>query len=452
MTIKLPAEAEEYFDKKASELLLLLYPKLKDETPKPKSMMSDDQKVTIKLDEREIGGFNLLGTMNGFGNQTSRYFQSDKGPIGLAGENYLGFAKLFDQLASRSELRKLLSKECVEDIFFEWFEKRYKGKLDNSLSFTRYLKDRSTEKIKHYKISIPISFLAIEEPFQLGRVTFEYFKKDFFDEFEQATCKKNPNNEATIKESMQNIRKRFQGVVFSTMTIEAEKDRCIEIAKQETEKALVVLRFFSPWAFFPENTAYFGRMGWTNVPIDYIFVFEDRFPNITEAVDEYKELRFPLNVKDVAMFKSLGLERASNLIAKDKLTELEDLLFNSMFLFSRSVVAPDFQDKLVYCLVAVETLLLKNETEPIQSSVGLRLAFLAAQSVDKRRKVMKLIRDAYKLRSSYIHHGSVHEDLETLRSLRIVTWESIRNVLFMTDKYSTQKDLLDFIEEKCLSG
>ena len=231
------------------------------------------------------------------------------------------------------------------------------------------------------------------------------------------------------------------------------QQRCIEIAKLQIEKALTVLRFFSPSAFLPEIPCYFGIMGQTDIPKSHYFVFEneDEIPLVQEGIDERRMHSWSISAHEYSELYKMGLRLASNLIFKEDHTQFEDSVLNSMYLFGRALTSREFQDKIVYALVSIETLLLQNQSEPIQSNVGLRLAFLSESEPQKRKNVKETINKAYKFRSSYIHHGKIGEDWELLKVLQHTIWTAIRNALVSVDRFKTRKEFLDYIENMILS-
>lgn len=95
--------------------------------------------------------------------------------------------------------------------------------------------------------------------------------------------------------------------------------------------------------------------------------------------------------------------------------------------------------------------MLKNDTEPIQHSIGIRLAFLTRKNIEERKLVIKLIKDAYKLRSSYIHHGKITTEYALLQQLQHLVWQSIINVIRSVDNYKSQTDFVNYIEDLILS-
>lgn len=192
-------------------------------------------------------------------------------------------------------------------------------------------------------------------------------------------------------------------------------------------------------------------MGQTDLPKRYVFIFKDHIPEIKEGIDEHRRYTWPIRAREISEFERLGLKEASNLISKETLNELESLILNSMTLFGRALISRQYQDKIVYVLVSAETLLIQNQSEPIQYNVGLRLAFLTQKEAEKRKSVKGLINRAYKLRSSYIHHGRTGEDWNLLQNLQHTIWDAIKNILMSKDRFVTQKDFIDYLEKLILS-
>jgi hypothetical protein len=388
------------------------------------------------------------GAIDGFGVATSKFFPTDQGPVGLVDAEYVAFEKLTEQIANRNEVRSYLSPRFVSETFFKWFEGRYKGKIPILDTFVDYLCRRAEEEIKEIKVAIPLSYVVIERPFILGKVRFEYYTAEFFDKFESAVNEKNPGVDP---KGMKDIRSEYQGVVFATMSICAEQYRCVEIASEETERALTLLRLFSPTTFWPQISSYFGRMGHAHIPVSHYFVFEDEWPTILTQAEEKADFKLTIDEDFLRQMNLAGLSLWGELLAKPALSEFEQLLLNSISLFSKCIASSDFQDKIVFALASIETILLKNSNEPIQDSFGLRLAFVTAPTLESRKRVMKLIKDAYKIRSSYIHHGKVTEDYQLLAELLRTIWSAFRLILLNRAKYSTHAEFLDFVENMILS-
>lgn len=459
MKIELNENAEKYFNEKVLDFLYELKPD-KIQSEKPERVESSAAHVFISehLTEKDIIGFTSMGYVDNLsGRQVARYFIADNKPIGLDQKSYAEFDKFIEGIYRKIEINSLLSKSFIHDCVFEWFEKKYKGTLPGDINLISFLKEKAEGSIKKYKVSLPISFLSIQSHFKIGKVLFDYLKKDFCDKYindvKSKVIGQDKLDEDKFKMFETRFRKKYQGTVFASIAIEAERQRCIEIAKLQVEKALTVLRFFSPSTFLPEIPCYFGIMGRADIPKNYYFIFEgeDEIPSIQEGIDELRMHTWSISANDFSEVYKMGLGLTSNLIFKEDSTEFEDSILNSIYLFGRSLTSMEFQDKIVYALVSIETLLLQNQTEPIESNVGLRLAFLTESEPEKRKNVKETINKAYKFRSSYIHHGKIREDWELLKDLQHTIWTAIRNALFSADRFKTPNEFLDYIENMILS-
>jgi len=56
-------------------------------------------------------------------------------------------------------------------------------------------------------------------------------------------------------------------------------------------------------------------------------------------------------------------------------------------IYSRNSIATDISDKLLFVLVALESMLLKDSNEPLQKNIGERMAFLVGDSAQSRKVI-----------------------------------------------------------------
>ena len=459
MKIRLNQKAEKYFNEKVVDFLYDLKPdKAKMQKTKIVESSAANAFVTEHFTEKDILEFTSMGYVDNLtGRQVSRYFIADNGSIGLDQKSYANFDKFIEGLYRKKEINSLLSQSYLADCVFKWFEEKYKGKLSDETNLMNFIKEKGEESIKSFKISLPISFLSIEKPFKVEKVLFDYFTKDFCDRY-IGNAKSKRKKHGKIDENGFSLfetrfRKKYQGTVFASIIVEAEQQRAIEIAKFQIDKALTVLRFFSPSTFLPEIPSYFDIMGKTDIPKSHVFSFvnQNDIPLVQESIDERRMHRWSISSHEFSEVNKMGLGLAANLIFKEDPSEFEESVLNSIYLFGRALTSKEFQDKIVYALVSVETLLLQNQSEPIQSNVGLRLAFLTESKPLKRKNIKEIINKAYKFRSSYIHHGKVSKDWELLETIQHTIWTAIRNALVSADRFKTRKEFFDYIENMILS-
>ena len=68
-------------------------------------------------------------------------------------------------------------------------------------------------------------------------------------------------------------------------------------------------------------------------------------------------------------------------------------------------------DKLVYILASLESILLKNDSEPIQKNLGERMAFLIGPTVEARKTIIANVVETYArrvLRSCTMAKGYIY--------------------------------------------
>lgn len=441
-------KAIEYFNKEAGEILKLLSPYKEQRIPgrPPKSV---SHQITASIDEKEIEP-RVKSLVDIEGKEISRYFFIKPGYwIGLDLINYKKFEKLINQLCKRKNIGRVISEKALKSISFSWLKERHCKSINESTTFIQYFESVLQKYVKEFKLSIPIDYLAIDDPFEVGKVKFEYLTKDLFDKIEMKLKEGIKMNKATpedVQSATKKLRKKYQGSVVTTHIVTAEEEKAIELAVEETEKALSLLRFFSPSALYPKVKANFGRKGIANVPCDYVFIFENEIPRITERVAGEGRIGFATNQPILRRMFQLGLTKLSELLKTENITEFEELIFNAIYTFSKALSYLNFHEKLVFILSSAEIVFLKGN-EPIQHSVGQRLGFFVFDDAQKRKGVVNLVKDAYEIRSKFLHHGHFSYDYHLLSELQLTIWKALRNMIFLTDKFKEKKDFIGYIED-----
>jgi hypothetical protein len=202
---------------------------------------------------------------------------------------------------------------------------------------------------------------------------------------------------------------------------------------------------------FPQVKSYFGRKGHTLLPVDHFFIFTSDLPTIVTHSAESAIFDFAVEDQLVLLMKAGGLDDWNEILLKNNLTDYEELLMTAISLFSKSVVLGDLLDKLVYIIASLETIFLRDSSEPIQSALSQRLAFVVEQTPERRKNVVTLVKDTYHIRSSYLHHGQTNDDLKTVTALSIVASSAIRNLVNKRKSYSCRKEFLDSLEHTILT-
>jgi hypothetical protein len=446
----LPSQARDAFDKAVEPFLL----KLKPAPPQEQysQVASEQEQVTPTLTVKDFSNIRWVWLTDGFGAKRGRVFDTPSGRFGLLFDDFDDIRRRIQDFAQHSSIRDMLSVDFLTSVVFEWLEKRHKNQIPKEISPTAFLAQKAEEAVVRRTVGICMTHLALDEPVVIGQVTFEFLSQDTINRWETASKAAGHYPEAQVSAAYARFRKQFQGTVLATMTIKAEKERAIELLHQEADKALTVLRFFSHSALMPELPAYFGKLGHVLVPRSTLVWWTDQGgPTSSERLESPEGYVCTFHKGDWPKIEKLGAGRASELLRKPKRTRFEDTVFDAMSLYARAVASTAIEEKIVFVTVALETLLLKNTSEPVQGALALRLAHLVAKDVPSRRAVMKNLKEAYGLRSSFVHHGRKDVDFEVLSLFSRSVCEAIRSALLATDRLSTKEELIEELETQALS-
>lgn len=444
--------AIKYFNEEAEKLLGLLVEMKKTEIKRP-SLKSVQEEVLLSIDESEIE-YSFKAQVDHEGNETARYFQIsiDKW-LGIEGDNYKEVNKIFANLYKKREIYDRIGKETIIKTIFDWIKMRCVSTQEDSVSFVEYL-NKSIQMIENIKISIPIVNMVIDLEFEIGKVRFEYMKKELFDEIdakmmEKVVSKEMPKNE--YMEIVTKLRKDHQGKVVGTISVKAENEKAIEIAEKEVDKAIAALKYFSPFAFTPTSAAIFGRKGMTWIPSREIFIFNDTLPTIHQGLIGNQSLLFKIDVVLFTKLKAAGLDKLSEMILKSELSDFEELIFTALFTFSKAISQINFHERLIFILSALEIVFLKDSGEPIQIHVGQRLGFFNSPDPSRRREAVSIVNDGYKIRSNYIHHGQESENCEILSKLQRACWNALNIMINHHEKFKNKQEFIEYIERLIFS-
>lgn len=251
--IDLPQQAIDHYNHKADELLFQL--EILKPASSPDTISSSNSHLyTQTVEAKDIANLSI-SSIDGFGDMKSKYFHTAKGQVGLDGNNYEECRKIIEELSWKNGIKEIVSYDYIHACIFEWFSKKYTGEIKQSTQFLSYLATSLDEVIKEYKIAIPISFLSIEKGFNIGKIEFDFFKENLFDEYEENFINNatNENEIKMMKQAIINLRKKYQGKVSANITLIAEQNKAIEIAKEETENSLTILKIFLHLHFYQNS-------------------------------------------------------------------------------------------------------------------------------------------------------------------------------------------------------
>jgi len=228
-----------------------------------------------------------------------------------------------------------------------------------------------------------------------------------------------------------------------------DEDRAIQVGSQEIEIALNVLRWIGYMLYGTMQRAWIGISGDVHRQMS--------LPSLLEKGDSLKLPRsrkgavrtYEIDEEAVDLFKKLGLSKISQILMKPQSdrTDMESRLLTAINFFGKAVQETDSIDAFLKTTIAMETLLIRDNTEPITGNLAERTAFLLGDSLEARLELRKLVSTLYGTRSRITHHGSTDNAVASLETLQNICFDLLYKITDVVDQYKTIKDLIVWIDE-----
>jgi len=446
---ELHPEAAKNFNDKGEGLLAELAPESpkSPSDPLPELFSRPGAPIAARFAEGDYIEFKVTELIDLLDRTIARYFDHEGKRIGLEGERYERLAQLSENIQRTPALRELVSTRWVEDAIIDWMKAKYENVTIPALA--DYLAEKCEEDAREHELWFPVANLSVESDLTFGNVVFRTITEDIMDRWEQKAQDATQGHGSSYYFST--MRGELQGYAASTIKVTAEPKRAFEVALQESERAVDALRVYHVTAaLLPEVTSYCALRGRENVQtVKHLRMAGGRVDKWVEAIHAKPVLNLHLSDDDIRKYSEyFGFDSVNRLLALKNRTSLQERLLEALLLYSRSTLAKDLADRLVYMFTAMESMLLRGPSENIQQNVGERIAFLIADTRAERKKVVENFRHTYALRSKFVHHGhSTISQLETLREFMTNAWELFTHLAKDSDRFSTKEQLMDHLED-----
>jgi hypothetical protein len=454
---ELHPDAAKNFDEKAQVLLAAVAPESRQEPSEPPTdIFRPGGHVVASFDEGDYSEFKITGQSDRLGRTTARYFEHEGRRLGFEDEKYQALARLSESVQKTSAFRDLVSTKWVEDRILDWIRAKFAGEAVPTLG--DYLTEKCEADVQEHELWFPVSRLSVESDLTFGNVVFKTITEEIMDrmveDMQGAKEGQDATHAAKLDAYLTRQRADLQGLAAATAKVTAEPQRAYEVALRESERAVAALRVYQAAATTtPEVTSYCALLGTENLEsIKNLEMERGRVRRTSERPVDKPVLHWHLSDDDVRKYtETFGFDHVNKLLASKNRTRFQETLLGALLLYSRSTREKDLAGKLVYTLVALESVLLRNATEPIQQNVGERMAFINTNTVEKRHEIIRNLKAAYVLRSKFIHHGHTIEERETVWRFMISAWALFTSLAKVSQRFETKEELIDHLEAMKLS-
>lgn len=446
VTLRLHPDAARNFDEKA-ERLLFLVAAVPVATQQRKGFQPDIQPI-VELDEKNIIGEIKVGFVDYRGRDCGKTFEHDGKALGLLGQGFKDLETLAAHVQRTGEVYPYVSVRCLVESGFQWVEKRYRRETDES--FTGFVLRECAKLIKDLEIWLPISRVYLQADLVVGRVTFKTLTRQMLDAWmEQTTKNLTAEQGAGVNESFRRTRSRLQGCAAATIALTAEPVRGQEIASQEAEQSIAALRFFHEANLSPYFRSYCAVSGTESAShTTAVWVQSGRIERWADDATSTPGSAWVLSGHSIRAYQQAGLSSLSQLLLKDKRSTFQSELLDAILIYSRNSLFDDPANRLIYILAAVESILLRSDTEPIQKSIGERLAFIVGPTARERILIRDNVTQVYGFRSKFLHHGRPLAEMDALEVFMKHVWMGFVELINRMDDFGTKADLIEALERR----
>jgi hypothetical protein len=382
--------------------------------------------------------------VDGLGREVGRLWLFRGETVGLIDGAYMELKSLAHAMARTSPLRGRVDVAFLINEISLWLQGSLEGSVTEDL--TTHISGRCREAIKEYEIWVPLFRVHASESFSIGDVLFQKITPAVMDRFFTKPTR-TPVPES-LRVRLERLRSDLQNHLAACIIVTAEKITAQQIARSKAEAAIALVRFLSPANWILDFQSYCLPLGRERIEIPTeLFVEDGQIHEISRETIERGPVFWDI---DPDRARSPGLLDRLHALASDHATDYQCQVYDALLLYSRNSTAAGSTDKLVFILVSLESMLLKDGSEPITKNVGERMAFMIGSSVEERRAVIANVDAAYRVRSKFIHHGQSAEESEVVEQFCAYAWQCFCTLLEGIDKFPTKAALIEELETRKL--
>ena len=383
------------------------------------------------------------------GNTVGRFFICEGKRYGIENHSHIALVEIAETIQRLPAFRDRLSQKFIEEKIFDWLKNSFINKKQDQ-DFIDYLVDMAHQAVEKVTVYVPIANTVVQSSFIFGDAEICTITKQLVDEV--ASIGKPISNKKEKEESrifFDKFRKDYQGYAAVKASLECEPNYANDLAVTIAQRVTSFLGIYSGAMLIPDIKCISKIKGTENLAQSTTISYSgtNKFSIQHSIIDSASCKHWYISEKDLNDYAQCGLGVISKILAKDKPTEFESLILNTSILYSKAAFTAEPLDKLVYILSALESTLLKNESEPIQQNLAERLAVFSSQELAERKSIIKSVKAVYGLRSRYLHHGHTSSELETLSYFFLKVWVFYIKLLGVSQTFSDKSKFLEALDD-----
>lgn len=446
MTLDLHPSAAKRFDELAMELCVQVTPPRRESTPAEGFPI--DPYVAGTITQADVIEFGHWGRRDRAGEEIARYTEVNGKTIGVEGNTYIALQRLAERMQATSAFRDRVAVSVVFDLLFEWVCTTAATNSQQS-SASEYLTERASALVDQHTIIIPLFDIFLENPVCISDIELRAITREEIDEWEEEWRKEYPGSDSEVEASALEWRRELQGKAAAVYTVNAEQERAYEITRAKAEDAVAMLRNFSLGIIDPRVQSFCTLKGSERTQYSiHAHLRDGRMRGMNSYLNAPLGTFWRIGSDHLEWMQENGLAEMSELLKEEARNEFQTKLLESLLMYSRAALESGLAEKLLYVIVALETILLRNDTEPIQASISERFAFAIGENSADRKQISRTVKDAYGLRSKFVHHGNKVADVSTMQDFLVLAFLFFTRTVLRHRQFSSKDQFIESLEER----
>ncbi|WP_254410958.1 HEPN domain-containing protein [Dyadobacter diqingensis] len=384
---------------------------------------------------------------------TSAFELNGERKYGLGKDSIRGVYKMVENILKENSFKKYVSKSFLVKKTLQWIFSAYQKKQIDE-EYSNFILSESTQELKDHKILFFVDKIEISGIYHLGKSTLFYMNKAYIDKLEIQYKSEKRDEIQSDPSYFATIRKLYQGKVFVSTIVRAEREKAVENALKECSISIDILKICSPTLNFPEYPILFDIDKNAKRSYNHEFLQQDIVKPYSFNITGQRDQRFyTLNpdtwqnslLNQIEIFHNFLIQRGSN--------EISSLIEISITRFADALSKENLHQRIIEIFTVLESLLLKDETSSIIESVTKYCSKLVTKHMDERTEIIELLKKMYKVRSSLIHHGLNKDfDIEDLKKIQIVVIILLTVLIAKSTEHSSKQSILQEIDDAIMNA
>jgi hypothetical protein len=415
------------------------------ETEVPRSTKGSSEHIPSVDWSDKITSDPIISKEINYDNSISKIFKTIDGKrYGFDDSVYPNFIKFTSLVSSLPYFKNQASERFILDETFSWIIDSFKANRIQ-LELFSYLQNRIEQKTEIRTYHFPVMNLHIEEPFHIGNTKFQFFTKQYFDEYYSEI-----DNPLTPKEEFDQLFSKYYGKVVISCKAKAEPIKSEELAFTEASLAMDIFRIHSPAVFIPTKIF--------KVDLEKRININFSSGHLTETQKDERVIDFSIsanndpytyNKKIHNLVTQNGLILFSDFIKSPMKDDLYKIIIQSITFYSFALSIHDFHLRISQLIMIIEGLLLEEGyvKEMGKKSRNRICKLLFPQKSKEFAFFNSALISMYQVRHQFTHKGN-REPINNskFRDLQVLLVEFLKKLIVLNQKIKNKNELIAYID------